>query len=992
MSRRNLMFCTLIGLVMPLSAALAGQTVCPCTADTSIASAGSEVNQNSGTAEKIKIKGRENQLLMRFDLSGIPKDAAIQSAALRVKMTMPNFRLNQVAVSSVSVDWVEGTGRTVDGEGEEGAVTGACFNWAGPKTAWTQPDSTVCDVTWGNGGSVENYGFAKAEGDNWWTIPVDPRVVAAMRADSFGLIVQEESGWWAPKNANIFVFSREKKGAAPTLTVEWAAAEAAAPSPVKDIKVSTDNLDDGQAVLEFTCGGAGADEGAALGYDIRCLAGKKITAENWAAAKVVPRWETPRPKPAGQRVKAWITDLEAGQGYSFAVAAYDQSGNRSAIAATDVVKIPKTDAPRLAYLKPLELPPGSPVEVAGKMALWATDELTKVDPVTGQVLDGDGYKATQARKGSHVWDGQNHAIRLTAAKGEVVAFNLVIEALDGSLEDVVVRPDDLVGPKDGKIPAARFTPHRVWYVQDKKGEKTTYYGDPVPVLDKPLQIPAPDNKVTGQKNQSVYVDLAVPHGIPAGVYRGQLAVESAAGTGAVNVQVHVLDLEMPDALSYIIELNAYGTGDDRDAWLAMHRLAHLHRLGYNVLAYGHCESVTVPFMPKIEGEGAEAKITDWSAYDEWMGPLLDGSAFADLPRGAVPIPHFYLPFHENYPEKIRKHYAKPEFFENKPLNKNGVLDYEAWKDNLAATDVDIRIAFDKTWRDEAEAIARQYRQHFIDKGWTRTQFQIFCNNKHYFREPKTQNPNERGGYKLATSLWTLDEPSFGRDFRALAYIYSVFHKPLVGEPLNVLSRGDVSRPEWQGDRCDGSLDLAVVSSALYRYQTILQRQMITKGEKLWFYGGGNSPAGDNAGLAAVYIKTWTMGVDGGLAYWTSVAEQADAWDRPQSLAVVLTRGGKGYAGPVATTRLKAERRAEQDIELMNMLAHQPGWNRNRVARAVAAAVNLTSKTVARGADDPGQTSFKGLHASDLAKIRYALEQEILAAQKPKATLKADASK
>jgi hypothetical protein len=956
---------------------LAGQTVCPCTADASVASVGREAAQNSGTSEKIKIKGRENQLIMEFDLSGIPKDAVIESATLRVQVTQPNFRFNQVAVSSVSTDWAEGRGRAIDGEGESGPG-GVCFNW--PKTKdslWAGPGSTIADVTWGNGGSVANYGFAKAEGDDWWTIPVDPRVVAAMRADSFGLIVQEESGWWAGKNANINVYSREKKGSAPTLIVNWADADKAAPAPVKDIRVSTENLDDGQAVLEFACGGV---KGPALGCEIRYLAGEKVTEKNWASAKVAPRWQTPRPAPAGQKVRAWITDLQPGAGYSFAIVAYDQSGNRSAMAATDVVKLPKTEAPRLGQLKAVDQPGGSPIDVAGKMALWATDELTKVDPVSGKILDGSTYTETGARKGSHVWDGKTHTVRLTALKGEVAAFNLVIEALDGSLADVKVKAGDLVGPNDAKIPATRFTPHRVWYVESKKGDASTWYGDPTPVLDKPLQIPAADNKVEGQKNQSVYMDLALPQKLPAGTYRGQLAVESAAAKGSIGVEVQVLDLEMPAELSYVIELNAYGCGKDRDLWLAMHRLAHLHRTGYNALSYGHCESVTVPFMPTIEGHGAKAKVTDWSEHDKWVGPLLDGSAFADLPRGPVPIPHWYLPFHENYPEKIREHYAKPEFFEDKPLNENGVLDYAEWKDIIAASDVDIREAFDKTWQEGADTIARQYRDHFINKGWTKTQFQIFCNNKHYFREPKTQNPNENGGYKLATSLWTLDEPSFGRDFRALGYIYHVFTKPLVGAPLDVVTRGDVSRPEWQGDRLDGLPNLVVVSSALYRYPSIIQGRQVLHGDRYWFYGGGNSPTGDNSSLAAVYIKTWTMGVDGGLAYWTSFGGGKEGWDQPEQLAVVFLNGGKGYAGPVATTRLKAQRRAQQDIELMNMLARQPGWNRNRVARAIAAAVNLTSSTVAKGADDPGQTSFKSIHAADLAKIRLALAKEILAAK------------
>ncbi len=751
---------------------------------------------------------------------------------------------------------------------------------------------------------------------------------------------------------------------------------------MSDLRISTDDLDDGQAVLSFAAGGDDGDKGTALGYEIRYLAGKKINAKNVKDAAVVRRWQTPRPKAAGQTVKAWITNLEPGQKYCFAVTAYDQSGNRSPLAVSNLVKLPETKAPRLAHLKAPHVLKGSPVEVDGKMALWVTDELTKVDPVSGKVLDGSGYIASEDRNGSYVWDGKHHTVRITALKGEVVGFNLVVEALNGDLNDIRVSPAALKADKHGVIAAKAVVPHRVWYACDKRGGTPAYYGNAAPVLAGPLAIPAADNKIPGQKNQSVYVDLYVPRDIPAGTYRGPLIVTSSAGEGKINIALNVLDLTMPAKLDYIIELNAYGwtRPDDIKGWFAMHRLAHRHRTGYNVLGYGHCQSVTVPFMPKLKGEGAAAKITDWTAWDRWMGPLLDGSVFADLPRGPVPIPHFYLPFHENYPAKIKEHYARPEFFANEPTNAKGMFDFVAWKDRLAATDVDIRKAFDKTWQDEAAAIARQYREHFIAKGWTQTEFQIFCNDKLNFRQPKTQNPNETGGWQHATSLWTLDEPSYGRDFRALGYLLRAFKPSLEGEPLNVITRGDVSRPEWQGDRLDGAVDVTVVSGALYRYQGIIQSRRILKGSKYWFYGGGNGPRGDDAAIEAVYIKTWTMGCDGGLAYWTSFEKDED-WNRSQQLAVVYMKDANGYKGPVATVRLKAERRAEQDIELMNMLAQQPGWNRTRVARAIAAAVNLTSNTVSKGADDPGQTSFRDIHAADLAKIRYALQQEILAARK-----------
>ena len=47
---------------------------------------------------------------------------------------------------------------------------------------------------------------------------------------------------------------------------------------------------------------------------------------------------------------------------------------------------------------------------------------------------------------------------------------------------------------------------------------------------------------------------------------------------------------------------------------------------------------------------------DWSKWDRRFGPLLDGSAFADLPRKSVPVECFYLPLHENWPGPMEGNY------------------------------------------------------------------------------------------------------------------------------------------------------------------------------------------------------------------------------------------------------------------------------------------------------------------------------------------------
>ena len=84
-------------------AAPAGEVVCPAVADNSIASYPSEQGDNDGNSGQIKIKGRENQAIMKFDLSGIPKGELVTKAVLSVKLHEPAYRIRQIGISTASV-------------------------------------------------------------------------------------------------------------------------------------------------------------------------------------------------------------------------------------------------------------------------------------------------------------------------------------------------------------------------------------------------------------------------------------------------------------------------------------------------------------------------------------------------------------------------------------------------------------------------------------------------------------------------------------------------------------------------------------------------------------------------------------------------------------------------------------------------------------------------------------------------------------------------
>jgi hypothetical protein len=74
----------------------------------------------------------------------------------------------------------------------------------------------------------------------------------------------------------------------------------------------------------------------------------------------------------------------------------------------------------------------------------------------------------------------------------------------------------------------------------------------------------------------------------------------------------------------------------------------LNRLPYN--QNGHVQDGCAPWW-----HGSRLTL-DWSAWDRRFGPLLDGSAFSDLPRKNVPVECFYLPLRENWPSPVEGNY------------------------------------------------------------------------------------------------------------------------------------------------------------------------------------------------------------------------------------------------------------------------------------------------------------------------------------------------
>ena len=222
--------------------------------------------------------------------------------------------------------------------------------------------------------------------------------------------------------------------------------------------------------------------------------------------------------------------------------------------------------------------------------------------------------------------------------------------------------------------------------------------------------------------------------------------------------MHVWNFTLPDYLSFLPEMNAYGLpGPERD----FYRLAHLHRTVLNVVPYHQSGNVEPGWAPRWN-----AGRFDWSAWDRRFGPYFDGSAFADLPRRGVPQACFYLPLNENWPTPMEGNY-------------NG--DY--WADR----------AFPKSYRDNFVEASRQMAEHFNGRGWNDTLFQCFFNGKNNFKA---------AGWSRGSSPWLLDEPAHFQDFWALRYFGEAFHEGVDHAPgkAKLLFRCDISRPNGSATR------------------------------------------------------------------------------------------------------------------------------------------------------------------------------------------------
>ena len=940
------------------------------TRDTWVSDVGREVDGNNGGASRLKLKSFQEMSLVDVDAAPL-RGRVIQSATLHLRKA-GNEPLRRVTVSGVGAEWFEGTG-----SGSTVQPGGATFRHRRhPDLPWSMGGGDLCHVVLGNGGTIWQMADASApDPHGWQRVAVDIRVMAARVAGlSSGFLLFDDTGseWSRSGEAfalrpfpNRFVYSREQnRASAPYFTVELGPDDhqpPAAPSGLegrpsiqswaepRDPRAAQGLLPAGEAVVSWVTPHDSGPAGT-LGFFVEL------------DGRAVPRELIPMAGVPGGRVEMHLRDLKLlpAATVKLAVRAVDGAGNLGPAATANVRisdRIPAPLPPPESLPVPSRAPmPGNLLYLGAAVAptfVAIVDELDKLHPITGELIPSQTESYLAA---NHLWDAGGRRIMLHAARNEFVAFQVMLR-LPRPARVGVIRPELVFdGPTGAAIQVefGRYSP-----VNSRSGLL------PDPIVPLTFPVPAGTPRL---KHQSLHVEIYVPHSVPAGEYHGRLTLSTEVGDAPrgfhdpgplrLPVSLRVWNFTLPDHLSFLTEMNCYGLPEsERDYY----RLAHRHRTVLNRVPYNQNGQMQDGCAPRWDSRRLSL---DWSDWDHRFGPLLDGSAFADMPRKGVPVECFYLPLHENWPSPMDGHY-------------NGSY----WADR----------AFPESYRRAFVAASRQIAAHFRTKGWNETLFQCYLNNKNNFKER---------GWSRGSSPWLLDEPAHFQDYWALCYFARAFHEginraassqpaPASGSALRATSprlvfRADISRPQWRRDALDGLLDYHVVGGAMRNYHRLVFDRKQALGEIVLEYGSTNPVEGSNLQPVGWCLEAWSLGADGVLP-WQTIGNPS-SWQQADDLSLFYPRLGQRRSGanrssaaPIPSIRLKAYRRGQQDVEYLTLwsrVSNEPRW---AVGRQVRAALNLSGTRQDTGltdAEDAGRIDYNRLRPGDVWALRVRIGEAL----------------
>ncbi len=888
------------------------------TRDTWVSSVQDEQNSNNGGSGELKLKGQQEFILL--DIDALPlRGKIITGALLHFKpLSSGKSIFTRLGVSSLASEWREGTSKKY--HPQQGS---ACFIQAKSlEKDWAYSGSTILDVVFGRGNTIWRFAESSLPDlSGWQTCAVDPKVVSSRVAGiSHGFCVFDEVGnIWSLKNGefkysyfpNRFCYSKEKIKYAPWIEIWTDGDDSEPPEPVSSLTVETNNFPAGEAVVSWnTPKDAGGSR--TIGFYVDYFYG--------GLKKKVPRYLIPMAGEYCKPVKMHIQDLPLAPGQTIAlqIRSVDGAGN---ISKAFKQKVKLSSGPNPTSLPAVTVQAFSPNTVLpalGNLKVCVVDVLDKIDPVSGRMIPVQvkGYKG-----GNHIFSGEQKRIRLYGARNEHVSFQLNVEGRGNNIF-VKYNFEDKVS-LNTKL-------YEFGYVKVKnKDNKFNILPDPLAPSSGEFSIPSTVGKlcVKGQKNHSLVLEVYIPHNITPGLKKGVVLMQSGNDTLALDVDLMVWDFTLPNKLSFIPEMNAYATVTPFKGY-DYYRLAHEHRTCINRLPYGW--DGVPSFAPVWEKDRFE-----WRHWDKMVGPLLDGSAFKDMPRKGEPVDVMYLPFNENWPVNLFQYY-RPSY----------------WADE----------AFEPEYPKKLQTAFALFVSHLNEKKWFNTNFQFYLNNKIYYRKKENKS----------SAPWLFDEPVNTQDFWALRW-FGLLWKSAV-EPVKgnakVWYRGDISYIQYERDLLKGVIDIEYIGGN--NAQKLRMKKDESLYHKSYFAEYGTANAIDDSNLQPVLwsLFAWSKGATGVLP-WQTIGDEG-TWI--QGKATSLFYPDKN--GSIPSVRLKAFRRGQQDVEYLSILKMIFNIPQDCIRTWLMDILDGESTVVKNSFSDAGTIRFNAIGPIDLWKMRCVLGEAI----------------
>ncbi len=891
----------------------AGNAVrCSINRDTWISSINNEKDGSNGGAERLKLKGQQEYTIIDIDPSPL-MGKIVTGALLHFRSATPvKAPVSRLGVSTLASKWIEGASENY--KTEKGS---SCFNYSEYNTDyWAYSGSSFMDVVFGRGNTIWKFADCTSPDSNGWqACAVDPDVIAARLSGisyGFGLYDEVGSTWSQNKGEfrfnffpNRFIYSRESGKSAPWMEIWVSGKDIIPPEEITFIEVDINDFPAGQALVRWQTpedhGG-----GKTMGFHISYIAD--------GDERHVPRYLIPVAGKPNEIVQMHIQDIpfKPGEIIDLIIKPVDSAGNvgkafRKKIQLSQGQQMPEIEASDILPFSPNRVLP-----VAGGLKISVVDLLDKIDPVRGEMIPSqyDGYKG-----GNHLYSAKEKLIRLQAAKNETIHFQLNLE---GKSDYVSISYNFNNNPE--------FRPEifQFAYVETGKGKKTGFLPDPLVPLDGSFSIPSNtgNTRISNQTNHSLICEVYVPHEVMPGKKQGELVIVSGHEKIKISVDLTVWNFTLPDKLSFVPEMNAYGTRPLYND-LNYYRLAHEHRTCLNWLPYGWDGKPS--FAPEWSGGDFI-----WELWDKKVAPLLDGSAFADMPRKGEPVDVFYLPLSENWPVNIFDHY-KPSY----------------WADE----------AFSDEYKKKLGRAFNKFALHCNAKGWNSTAFQFYLNNKIYHRK----------NFPRSSAPWIFDEPVNTQDFWALRWYGLIWRDavvPVMGETM-MWYRADVSYTQYGRDILRGITDIEYIGNNNYQKTRMKDDERVLWGISGFSeYGTSNMIDASNIQSVMWCISAWSRGAKGVLP-WQTLGSM-DSWKIVEQTALFYPSN----QGPVPSVRLKAFSRGQQDVEYLALLSSAFKLPRYVVAGWLAKTIDLTEVVEKQHEGDAGTAMFNKVTPVELWELRY----------------------